>query len=209
MHTSITNGPRRRGPAGAAVAAGPGPVRGRRSGGYADRMAEKHNWLEGPQVPGQYEDPENLSEYPGQNLGLERAGSGSQASLGRRVGALAIDWLVSMMLTTLVYPFFGPDQSQMEQYGDPFIAWQSFSATWTFIIFLIVGTVSVWLFARTPGHAVLGMGVARIDKPDQRVGLWRAFVRSFLTLLLLPPIIQDSDLRGMHDRATGTAVIRA
>ena len=27
-------------------------------------------------------------------------------------------------------------------------------------------------------------------------------------LLLLPPAIQDSDLRGMHDRATGTAVVR-
>ena len=66
----------------------------------------------------------------------------------------------------------------------------------------------MWLFGRTPGQAMLGMGVARVDVPGTRVGLWRSFLRSFLTLLLLPPAIQDSDLRGMHDRATGTAVVR-
>ena len=51
------------------------------------------------------------------------------------------------------------------------------------------------------------MGVARVDKPGERVGFVRAFFRSLLTLFLLPPAITDSDMRGMHDRATGTAVI--
>ncbi len=171
-------------------------------------MAEKSNWLEGPQVPGQFDDPDNLSEYPGQNLGLAQSGEGSQASLLRRVGGILLDWLFCMFLTSLVYPFAGPSQEQIDQFGDPFIAWQSFTATWTALIFLVVGTVSVWLFGRTPGQGILRMGVARVDVPGERVGLWRAFVRTFLTLLLLPPAIQDSDLRGMHDRATGTAVIR-
>ncbi|HHT32574.1 MAG TPA: RDD family protein [Corynebacterium sp.] len=171
-------------------------------------MADKSNWLEGPQVPGQFDDPDNLSSYPGQNLGLAQAGEGSQASLLRRVGGIMLDWMVSMFLTAAVYPFAGPSQEQAEQFGDPFIAWQSFTATWTFLIFLVVGTVSVWLFGRTPGQAMLRMGVARVDVPGAKVGLWRAFLRSFLTLLLLPPAVQDSDLRGMHDRATGTAVIR-
>lgn len=171
-------------------------------------MADKSNWLEGPQVPGQFDDPDSLSAYPGQNLGLTQSGDGSQASLLRRVGGILIDWVVSMFLTAAVYPFAGPSEEQLEQFGDPFIAWQSFTATWTFIIFLVLGTVSVWLFGRTPGQAMLKMGVARVDVPGTRVGLWRAFVRSFLTLLLLPAAIQDSDLRGMHDRATGTAVVR-
>ena len=171
-------------------------------------MADKSNWLEGPQVPGQFDDPDNLSSYPGQNLGLNQSGEGSQASLLRRVGGILIDWVVSMFLTAAVYPFAGPSDEQLEQFGDPFIAWQSFTATWTLLIFLVVGTVSVWLFGRTPGQAMLGMGVARVDVPGTRVGLWRSFLRSCLTLLLLPPAIQDSDLRGMHDRATGTAVVR-
>lgn len=171
-------------------------------------MAEKSNWLEGPKVPGQFDDPDDLSDYPGQSLGLTREGDGSQVTLMRRVGGIIIDWIFSMLLTGVVYPFVGSSPEQLEYYKDPFIAWQSFTATWTWIIFLVVGTVSVWLFGRTPGQAVLKMGVARVDVPGERVGLWRSFVRSFLTLLLLPPVIVDSDMRGMHDRATGTAVIR-
>lgn len=171
-------------------------------------MAEKSSWLEGPKVPGQFDDPDKLSDYPGRSLGLTSDGVGSQVTLMRRVGGILLDWGFSMLLTALVYPFVGSDPEQLEYYGDPFIAWQSFTATWTAIIFFIVGTVSVWLFGRTPGQAVLKMGVARVDVPGARVGLWRAAVRSFLTLLLLPPVIVDSDMRGMHDRATGTAVIR-
>ncbi|WP_448852328.1 RDD family protein [Corynebacterium sp. 335C] len=170
-------------------------------------MAEKHSWLEGPQVPGEYDDPEHLSEYPGQALGLAKSGPGSRASLGRRLGGMLIDWVISVLIAQAFYPFFGPDPKQIEQFGDPFIAWQSFTATWAFFAFFFLGTISVWLFARTPGQAVMGMGVARIDATE-RVGLWRAAVRSALTLLLLPPIVQDTDGRGMHDRATGTAVIR-
>ncbi|MBV7295831.1 RDD family protein [Corynebacterium sp. TAE3-ERU12] len=171
-------------------------------------MAEKRSWLEGPEIRGARENPAAPSEYPGQDLGLSRNGAGSQASLGRRVGALLIDWVISVLLTSLFYPLFGPDPAQVAQYGDPFIAWQSFVATWTFFIFFFLGTITGWLFARTPGHMLLGMGVARVDHPERRVGLWRAAVRTFLTLLLLPPVIQDTDLRGMHDRATGTTVIR-
>lgn len=171
-------------------------------------MADKSNWLEGPQVPGQFDDPDNLSSYPGQNLGLNQSGEGSQASLLRRVGGILIDWVVSMFLTAAVYPFAGPSDEQLEQFGDPFIAWQSFTATWTLLIFLVVGTVSVWLFGRTPGQAMLGMGVARVDVPGTRVGLWRSFLRSFLTLLLLPPASPDSDLRGGHVTACGGACNR-
>mgnify|MGYP007008300040 FL=1 len=54
----------------------------------------------------------------------------------------------------------------------------------------------------------MGIGVARVDEPNQRVGIVRAAFRAFLTIFLLPPVIQDTDGRGMHDRATGTAVIR-
>ena len=82
------------------------------------------------------------------------------------------------------------------------------SATATIIFFIVWRILTVWLFAQSPGHAILGIGVARIDQPDQRVGLWRAAVRALLTVFLFPPIIQDTDGRGMHDRATGTAVIR-
>ncbi len=171
-------------------------------------MAEKGSWLDGPQIPGAKDNPREESDYPGQNLGLTPEGPGSQTTLMRRVGGILIDWFISMMLTAIPFVFIGASQEQLEAFNDPFIAWQSFVATWTPLFFLLVGTISVWLFARTPGQWILGMGVARVDQPGQRVGFWRALARTVMTLLLLPPAIVDSDMRGMHDRATGTAVIR-
>jgi hypothetical protein len=55
----------------------------------------------------------------------------------------------------------------------------------------------------------LRMGVARVDVGGARVGLWRAAVRTLLTAFVLPAALVDQDGRGMHDRATGTAVIMA
>ena len=75
------------------------------------------------------------------------------------------------------------------------------------MLFVILGIISVALFARTPGQALLGMGVARVDQRDQRVGLARAAARTLLTIFVLPAAMVDTDGRGMHDRATGTAVI--
>ena len=54
---------------------------------------------------------------------------------------------------------------------------------------------------------LLGMGVARLDVPGSRVGLWRAALRTVLTGVLFPAAMVDADGRGMHDRATGTTVI--
>ena len=160
-------------------------------------MAEKRSWLDGPQVPGEFDGPDHESDYPGQKLGLTPKGPGSQATLMRRVGGVLIDWIISLIIAGAFFPLFGPNAEQMKQFND----------TSTPIVFLIIGTISVWLFARTPGQWIVRMGVARVDDPSQRVGFLRAFFRSLLTLLLLPPIIVDSDMRGMHDRATGTAVI--
>ena len=81
-------------------------------------------------------------------------------------------------------------------------------STVTMIVWIVLRVITVWLFAQSPGHAIMGIGVARVDNPDKRVGLLRALFRTILTVFLFPPIIQDTDGRGMHDRATGTAVIR-
>lgn len=78
-----------------------------------------------------------------------------------------------------------------------------------YLLWAIVGILGGWLFARTPGMLLLGMGVARLDVPGERVGLWRAVVRTLLTGLIFPAALVDADGRGIHDRATGTAVIRS
>lgn len=158
--------------------------------------AEQPSWLEGPQVPGKYEDPHDLSPWPGKLLGLPESGAGSMASMGQRVLALLVDWLICMAIAYLI-----TTMSDSLGAGDV--------GNLTLLVWVIWRIITVWLFGQSPGHALLGIGVARVDSPEKRVGLWRAVVRTVFTVFLFPPLIQDTDRRGMHDRATGTAVIRS
>lgn len=160
---------------------------------FRQERAQQPTWLEGPQVPGQFENPHDLSAYPGKLLGLPQEGKGSIASLASRVLALLVDWLICYGIAFFI------TQMTSALGGTEFVV---------LIVWVLWRVVTVWLFGQSPGHAVAGIGVARVDHPDQRVGLVRAAVRSVLTIFLLPPLIQDTDSRGMHDRATGTAVIR-
>jgi len=52
----------------------------------------------------------------------------------------------------------------------------------------------------------VGVRVVRLDgKP---VGLLRSLVRTLLLLAVVPPLVFDRDLRGLHDKAAGTIVVR-
>lgn len=152
---------------------------------------QKRSWLEGPQIPAENDDPNSPGQWPGEKLGLPEQGSGSLVSVMRRIWGVVIDWVIAWIVATFITNFTGV-------LGD--------TATLTLILFVVLGTVSVWLFARTPGQAVLKMGVARIDA-EARVGFVRAFIRSLLTAFVLPAAMVDADGRGMHDRGTGTSVI--
>jgi uncharacterized RDD family membrane protein YckC len=58
----------------------------------------------------------------------------------------------------------------------------------------------------TVGKRLLGLRVVRLDgKP---VGLIWSLVRTLLFLAVVPPLVFDRDLRGLHDKASNTVVIR-
>ncbi|AZA13997.1 RDD family protein [Corynebacterium choanae] len=168
----------------------------------------RSSWLNGPQLSGVGDDdPHAPSRWPGEKLGLPRTGAGALASVMRRVGGLTIDWIISMLAALVIS---GENLFALLSGSFDVDRYNSAIANinqWTTLCFVVIGTVSVALVARTPGQALMRMGVARIDDGDARVGLWRALVRTFLTILLFPPIIVDSDGRGIHDRLTKTAVI--
>lgn len=138
--------------------------------------------------------------FKGERLGLPQHGEGSLAPLGVRAGALLVDWFLAYALVGLVVMLFGPGVFG----GDslPGIASWAVPLLWG-----VLGAVCVWLFAQTPGQAVFGIGTARVDSVE-RVGIARSLVRVVFIFFLLPPLIQNEDGRGMHDRATGTALIR-
>ncbi len=150
------------------------------------------SWLNGPSAALPKGEDGTEDKYRGERMGLPENGAGSLASTTRRVGALVIDWLLSLGIGLLVVRLWdgAPDQ-----------------ATTNLLVWVLMSVVSVWLFAFTPGQAALGMGVVRVDAPV-RVGLGRSFFRVLLTVFIMPPLITDMDGRGLQDRATQTAVIR-
>lgn len=113
--------------------------------------------------------------------------------MGRRVAALFIDWLIAYGLAALAMTF-------------GWVSIQTLSTT-VLIIWFVLGAVSVRLFGFTPGQFALGLIVVPVDN-RLHVGFGRALMRGILIALVIPPLISDTDLRGLHDRLTNTAVVR-
>jgi uncharacterized RDD family membrane protein YckC len=136
------------------------------------------SWLSGTRAAGE----EN--GYPGQHLGLPEQGPRSVAGVGRRIGALFIDWLLCMIIAVALFH----------------------SQYWTIVVFAAEVYVLTALTGFTVGKRLTGLRVVRLDgKP---VGLWWALLRTLLLLAVVPPLVFDSDLRGLHDKAAETIVIR-
>ena len=135
-------------------------------------------------------------EWPGERLGLPKDGPGSIATRGVRLLALLIDFVLMAFVTSL---FVEMDVNRPD-------VMQTFQLTVSLVWFVIT-SVMVALFGFTAGKALLGLRVVRLDgKP--MVGPLRAVPRTLLTALLLPAAIADADSRGLHDKLTGTVVVR-
>jgi uncharacterized RDD family membrane protein YckC len=148
------------------------------------------SWLSGPS---QSNDPDQRSTYPGERLGLPESGPGSIARFGRRIAALCVDWLVSLGLAALAMTVGLLGSAPLQ--------------TGQLIVWFVLGVLSVRLFGFTPGQLVLGLKVTAVDNREH-VGLGRAVARSVLITLVIPALFTDSDLRGLHDLATKTAVVK-
>jgi uncharacterized RDD family membrane protein YckC len=123
--------------------------------------------------------------YPGEQFGLPEDGARSVASMGRRLAALFVDWILSTVIALAIFHSRG---------------WT------TLLVFAVEVYVLTALTGFTVGKRLLGIRVVRLDgKP---VGLVWALVRTLLLLAVVPPLITDRDLRGLHDRAANTIVIR-
>jgi uncharacterized RDD family membrane protein YckC len=129
--------------------------------------------------------PEPAHSWPGQRLGLPESGPRSIARLGRRLGAIAIDWAACVLIS---------------------IAFFSYDPIATLLIFAIEQTLFVLVIGGSPGHLLLGMRV--VPAKGGRLGLWQPAVRALLLCLVIPAVIWDQDQRGLHDRACDTILVR-
>jgi hypothetical protein len=122
--------------------------------------------------------------YPGQRFGLPERGPGSVASMPRRLLALLIDWLLSMVIAY----------------------WLTHSQFWTIAVFAVEVYVLTALGGSTVGKRLVGIRAMRVDGGP--VGFGWALLRTALLLAVIPPLLTDRDLRGLHDRAANTIVVR-
>lgn len=177
------------------MTATPTAVGGRRlAPAYPDNMAGAiGSWLSGPEpIPPDSPDRE-LNDYPGRRFGLAEKGPRSAARTGRRLAALSVDWLIAYGLAALGMAIGLIPQQVL--------------STAVLVVWFILGAVSVRLFGFSPGQLALGLIVVPADDRD-RIGLGRAAMRGLLITLVIPPLIADTDLRGLQDRLTNTMVIR-
>jgi uncharacterized RDD family membrane protein YckC len=134
------------------------------------------------------------ASYPGAGLGLPQAGRGAIAGMGRRVGAIAIDWLLSMAIAAAFIT------RQPGPLGN-----------WTLVVFAVQDFLLTALIGLTVGKRLLSIKVTRLDgriTGMPGIGWHWALLRTVLLLTVVAPLITDRDLRGLHDRAANTAVVR-
>ncbi len=195
------------------------------------------SWLSGPNAA---DSGDSLpDEYPGKLLGLPKSGVGSLVPMSRRIAGMFVDWVIATGIAALIVR---PDPARIiarahvaagQQPPSNFEAVTSALSTPTFLVWFVVGVVTVTLFGFTPGQFFLRMRVVRVDlmealaeqgkgsapargrqgqqKPpgfDAPIGIVRALVRQVLLVFVVPALFADSDGRGMHDRATGTGLAR-
>jgi uncharacterized RDD family membrane protein YckC len=125
------------------------------------------------------------NSYPGERLGLPESGPTSIARVGRRVGAIAIDWACAVVISIAFFAY------------DPWA---------TLAVFAAVQVVFIPIIGGSPGHRILGMTVQRLG--GGWTGLWRPIVRTLLLVLVIPAAVWDADQRGLHDKAAGTVLVR-
>lgn len=145
------------------------------------------SWLSGPRAAAEQMGVD--LGYRGERLGLPRDGAGSLAGPGRRIGALAIDWALCMVIA---YGLFAADRATI--------------GTVTLLIFVVMAVLLVGTIGTTPGKRLVGLRVVAVH--GQRLTFPRAALRTLLLALAVPALIWDRDLRGLHDRISGAVQIR-
>ena len=136
-----------------------------------------------PQVSGE-------QQYAGQRLGLPEQGPRSVAGWGRRIAALFVDWVASLLVASLLDTWAGLANTN---------GWL------TLVVFLVEATIFTALAGGSFGQLALRLAVVRLD--GRPVNVLQALIRTFLICLVIPPLVFNRDNRGLHDLAVGTITV--
>ncbi|MFD7408843.1 RDD family protein [Streptomyces sp. NPDC059866] len=153
-----------------------------------DKRQAIGSWLSGPRAA--MEEAGADFGYRGEQLGLPEEGPGSIARPGRRLGALAVDWALCLLIA---YSLITDGYEQA-------------TGNWALLIFFVLGVLTVGTIGCTPGKRIFGLRVVALDTGTVHPG--RALLRTVLLCVALPALIWDRDGRGLHDRLARTVEVR-
>ncbi len=156
--------------------------------GRVDNRQAIGSWLSGPRAAA--EEMGVDFGHRGERLGLPADGPGSIAPLGRRFGAVFIDWALCMLIA---YAFLADGKPQQ-------------AGNWALLIFFVLSVVTVGTIGCTPGKRLLGLRV--VAEGGGRLSLPRVLFRSVLLAVVIPAVIWDRDTRGLHDRLARAVQVR-
>jgi uncharacterized RDD family membrane protein YckC len=122
----------------------------------------------------------------------------SAAPMGRRLLALLVDWLLCALIVSSLtgHVLFGSAADHhyfAAQYG-------------TLLLFVFEVYLLTAISGLTVGKRIFRIRTISID--GSAPGFKWAAVRTLLLLFVIPACITDRDLRGLHDRAANTIVVR-
>lgn len=136
--------------------------------------------------------------FRGEKIGLPPTGPGSLSSTGQRLGAFVVDALASGLVAAL----FVSHNAGRNGLAD------KLPGSWSLIPLAIDYLVGILVAGRTLGMYLFGLRLVRVDR-TVAVDPGRILVRTLLLFLLVPAVVFDRDGRGLHDRLSDTAVVRA
>ncbi|TNC47367.1 RDD family protein [Mumia zhuanghuii] len=112
------------------------------------------------------------------------------AGFGRRLIALLIDWVVAMLTVAVVTstPVYGGD---------------AVASAWVLLAFWIEVSILDATLGFSIGKRITGICV--VGPNGRPIGL-RAFVRTALVCLVVPPLLQNKEGRGLQDVVAGSVI---
>lgn len=128
--------------------------------------------------------------YRGEQLGLPEHGPHSIARPGRRLGALAVDWALCVLIA----------YGLITQGNTPA------TSNWALAVFFVLSVLTVGTVGYTPGKRLFGIRVVALA--TGAVSPPRALLRTVLLCLAIPALVWDRDGRGLHDRLAKTVEVR-